>query len=334
MQSKLSDPIRKHTLPAFIKAVLVTAAVAAACGAAANVYPNKTITLVVPYAPGGGVDAVGRLVALELQKQLKQTVVVDNRAGGGSGIGAAQVARAPADGYTLLIGDPALVTNPRLSKSFPVKFEKDLQPVAMLTASPLVLSVPLTSPVKSVQELIALSKTTTAGLSFSSAGLGSTPHLAGEMLKYMSKGNFTHIPYKGSGPAMTDLVGGRIDTAFATQAASSAMVKGGKLRALATTGEDRKASEFPDLPTLSETLPGFRMVFWTGLFAPVGTPPEVLKKLDEAVRASWQTTAVQAALRSAGDRPAYVPTDRAAAFLKSENEAFGTLIRDAHIQGE
>lgn len=334
MQSKLIDSTRNYSLLEFIKAALVTAAIAAGFNVFANDYPDRTITLVVPYAPGGGVDAVGRLLALELQKQLKQTVVVENRAGGGSGIGAAQVARAPADGYTLLIGDPALVTNPRLSKSFPVKFEKDLQPVSMLTASPLVLSVPLTSPVKSVQELIALSKATPAGLSFSSAGSGSTPHLAGELLRSMSKGNFTHIPYKGSGPAMTDLVGGRIDTAFATQAASSAMVKGGKLRALATTGEDRKSSEFPDLPTLSETLPGFRMVFWTGLFAPVGTPPEVLKKLDEAVRSSWQTTTVQAALRSAGDRPAYVPTDRSAAFLKSENDAFSTLIRDAKIQGD
>ena len=334
MRIKLIASSRKQWVSLVARAVLVASALVAAGGASADEYPSKTITLVVPYAPGGGVDAVGRLLALELQKQLKQTVVVDNRGGGGSGIGASHVARSPADGYTLLIGDPALITNPSLMSSFPVKYDKDLQPVSILTGSPLVLSVPSSSPVKSVAELVAHGKKTPAGLSFSSAGMGSTPHLAGELLKFMTKGDFTHIPYKGSGPAMADLVSGRIDFAFATQAASSVMVKGGRLRALATSGTDRNSSEFPDLPTVSEALPSFRVVFWTGLFAPAGTPPDVVKRLDEAVRASWQTPEVQTALRTVGDRAAYVPTDKAAAFLRSGHELLTGLIRDAKIQGQ
>lgn len=334
MQRKSIAPTRKAWLPLASSAMLAIAALVAAGSAAADEYPSKTITVVVPYAPGGGVDAVGRLLALELQKQLKQTVVVENRGGGGSGIGASQVARAPADGYTLLLGDPALITNSVLIPGFPIKLEKDLQPISMLTASPLVLSVPLSSPVKSVSELIVEGKKASRGFSFSSAGVGSTPHLAGELLKFMTKGNFTHVPYKGSGPAMADLVGGRIDFAFATQAASSGMVRGGKLRPLATTGTERKASEFPELPTMAETLPGFRVVFWTGLFAPMGTPPDVTKKIDEAVRASWQSTSVQTALKSAGDRAAYVPTDKAATFLKAEHDSLTGLIREAKIQAE
>lgn len=315
-------------------ALLAGGSVLTGPAAGAEPYPGKTITLVVPYAAGGGVDTVGRLVALELQKQLNQTVVVENRAGGGAGIGASHVARAPADGYTLLVGDPALITNAVLTPGFPVRLDKDLQPVSILTASPLVLSVAVTSPVKSVAELIAEGRRVPQGLSFSSAGVGSTPHLAGELLKFLTKGNFTHVPYKGSAPAIADLVGGRIDFAFATQAASSGMVKGGKLRPLATTGTDRAASEFPDLPTMAEALPGFRVVFWTGLFAPAGTPADVVKKLDEAVRASWQSASVQGALRSAGDRASYVPADKAVAFVRAENEALNRLIRDAKIQGE
>jgi tripartite-type tricarboxylate transporter receptor subunit TctC len=185
-----------------------------------------------------------------------------------------------------------------------------------------------------VADVIAWSKKKEGGLSFSSAGMGSTPHLSGELLKFMSKGNFTHVPYKGSGPAMADLVGGRIDFAFATQAASAAMVKAGKLRPIATTGTARKDSEFPELPTVAETLPGFRVMFWTGLYAPPGTPPEIVKKIDEAVRKSWQSPAVQATLRSNGDRAAYLPSDKAVAFLKSEHEALLGLIRDAKITAE
>ena len=279
-------------------------------------------------------DAVGRILGQELSKQLKQTVLVDNRGGGGSGIGASFVARAAADGYTLLVGDPALITNAVLMPGFPIKLEQHLRPVSMLTASPLVLSVSPSRPVKSVSELINHGKASANGLSFSSAGVGSTPHLAGELLKFTTKGNFNHIPYKGSGPAMADLVGGRIDFAFATQAASSGLVKGGQLRAIATTGTDRNASEFPELPTVAETLPGFRVVFWTGLFAPVGTPTHIVQKLDEAVRKSWQSAELQSALRKAGDRASYVPTERAAAFLKTEEAALGTLIRNAKIQPE
>ena len=299
----------------------------------ADDYPVRSITVVVPYAPGGGVDNVGRILAQQLSKQLKQSVLVDNRGGGGSGIGASMVARSAPDGYTLLVGDPALVTNPRLVSNFPVKLEKDLVPISMLTASPLLLSVTLALPVKSVSELVAYSKSKPNGISFASAGVGSTPHLAGEMLQFITKGNMLHVPYKGSGPAMVDLVSGQIDFAFATQTAAGSFARSGRIRPLATTG-DTPSAEFPELPTVAKTVPGFNVTFWTALFAPSGTPASIIRRLDEAVRDSWQSDDLANAFKSTGDRPAYQPSTRMRAFLAEESHTWNKLITDAGIKGE
>ena len=301
--------------------------------ALADQYPVRPIRIVVPYAPGGGVDFVGRLLAKELNKQLKESVVVDNRGGGGSGVGASIVARSTPDGYTLLIGDPALVTNTRLIPDFPVKLDKDLVPVAMLTASPLLLSVNPGLPVKTVTELIAYSKSKPNGLSFSSAGVGSTPHLAGEMLHFLTKGNMVHVAYKGSGPAMLDLISGQIDFAFATQAAAGSYARSGRIRPLATTGETPSA-EFPELPTVGKTIPGFKVIFWTGLFAPAGTPASVIKRLDDTVRDTWQSEELTNAFKASGDRPAYQSAANVRAFLSEESRTWNKLIADANIKGQ
>jgi tripartite-type tricarboxylate transporter receptor subunit TctC len=333
--ARQQQPVSRFLSRLYRLAAVILGGVAASqmMPALADQYPVRPIRIVVPYAPGGGVDFVGRLLAKELNSQLKQSVVVDNRGGGGSGVGASIVARSTPDGYTLLVGDPALVTNVRLIPDFPVKLEKDLVPVAMLTASPLLLSVHPGLPVKSVSDLIAYSKSKPNGLSFSSAGVGSTPHLAGEMLHFLTKGNMVHVAYKGSGPAMLDLISGQIDFAFATQAAAGSYARSGRIRPLATTGETPSA-EFPELPTVGKTIPGFKVIFWTGLFAPAGTPAAIIKRLDDTLRNSWQSEELANALKSSGDRPAYQSAASVRAFLSEESRSWHKLIADASIKGQ
>lgn len=301
--------------------------------AAASTYPDHPITLVVAYAPGGGVDLVGRLLGRELGRILKQSVIIENRPGAGGIIGATAVVRAASDGYTLFAGDVALVTTPYLMKKVPYNVSKDFEPISPLTVAPLVLTVPLNSPIKSLAQLDAFAKKSTSGLTYSSAGIGSSPHLAGELLKIKSKSEFIHIPYKGSGPAMTDLISGRLDFAFSTIAAARPFITHGNLRVLATTGTER-SPEFPDTPTVAETLPGFKVLFWTGLLAPAKTPPEILEKLNDAVRQALATDTVQEALKKTGESTNYLPIKQSKAFFEEESRRWGSVISEAKIHVE
>ncbi|ARP81809.1 hypothetical protein CAL12_13955 [Bordetella genomosp. 8] len=299
---------------------------------AANDYPNHPITLVLAYPPGGGTDFVARLLARELDKTLGVNVVVENRPGGASVIGTSVVARAPADGYTLLLADPAFATNPSLMRQLPYD-PRSLTPIATVTVSPLVLSVPASSAIKRLDELVATGRQSRDGVTFASAGLGSSPHLAGELLKLRTQANFVHVPYKGSGPAMTDLIGGRIDFAFATLPAASQYILKGQLRGLATTG-DARSKLLPDLPTVSESIPGFRVNFWTALVAPRGTPADVLDKLNAAVKTALQSPAMLNGLEQAGENPTYMSQSDTAAFIANENSKWAKVISegDIHIQ--
>jgi tripartite-type tricarboxylate transporter receptor subunit TctC len=301
--------------------------------AAASTYPDHPITLVVAYAPGGGVDIVSRHLGRELGRILNQTVIIDNRPGAAGIIGASTVARSAPDGYTLFVGDVALVTAPHLMKKVPYSLSKDFEPITPLTVAPLVLTVPVNSPVKNLAQLDAFGKKSGNGLTFSSAGIGSTPHLAGELLKIKSKSEYTHVPYKGSGPAMTDLVAGRLDFAFSTIAAARPFITQGKLRVLATTGTERSA-EFPDSPTVAETIPGFKVLFWTGLLAPAKTPPEILEKLNNAVRQALSTEAIKEALKKTGESTNYLPVKQSKAFFAEESHRWESIISDAKIQAE
>jgi tripartite-type tricarboxylate transporter receptor subunit TctC len=301
--------------------------------AAASTYPDRPITLVVAYAPGGGVDTVGRVLGRELGRILKQTVIIDNRPGAGGTIGASAVVRAAPDGYTLFVGDVALVTTPFLMKTVPYVLSKDFEPISPLTVAPLVLTVPPSSPIKSLAQLDALAKKSTRGLTFSSAGIGSTPHLAGELLKIKSKSEYIHVPYKGSGPAMLDLIAGRLDFAFSTIAAARPFILQEKLRVLATTGAERSPG-FPDSPTVAETLPGFKVLFWTGLLAPAKTPHDILEKLNDAVRQALATEAFQEELKKTGESTNYLPIPQSKAFFAEESRRWGGVISDAKIQAE
>lgn len=301
--------------------------------ASANTYPERPITLVLAYAPGGGVDALGRAIARELEKILQQSVVIVNRPGAGGVIGATAVARAAPDGYTLFVGDVALVTAPSLMKNVSYNLTKDFEAISPLSSAPLVLTVPISSPIKSLAELDAYGKKSAAGMTFSSAGIGSTPHLAGELLKLNSKANYAHVAYKGSGPAMLDLIAGRLDFAFSTIAAARPFVEQGKLRVLATTGTDRSAA-YSNIPTVAESMPGFKVIFWTGLLAPAKTPQAILEKLNNAVRQALETNEMQEALKKTGESTNYLPLKQSKDFFLDESNRWGKIISEAKIQIE
>jgi tripartite-type tricarboxylate transporter receptor subunit TctC len=296
-----------------------------------DTYPNRVITLIVAYPPGGGVDLVGRLLARELESSLGQTVVVENRPGAGSAIGTSALVRAKPDGYTLMVADPALIINPMLSKQVTYDVKKDLLPISTVTLSPLVLSVAAGSPVKSLSDLVDTAKNSKDGLTFASAGIGTTPHMAGELLKLRSGANFLHVPYKGSGPAMTDLVSGQVDFAFATQPAATQYISQGRLRGLATT-DSQKSKRLPDIPTVAEDFPDFRVLFWTSLMAPAGTPPAVVERLNTAVRQALESDAMRTALDSAGEVASYMSQPDTAKFFESETAKWQAVVTDSKLQ--
>lgn len=300
---------------------------------AAAEFPDRPITLVVSYAPGGGTDAIGRLLGRELSRIMGQSVVVDNRPGAGATIGAGIVQRAAPDGYTLLLADPAFVINSRLMEKINYDLKKDYTPVSTLTMSPLVLTVHPGVQASNIEQLVALSHKTPNGLSFSSAGIGTTPHMAGELLKYRTKANFTHIPYKGSGPAMANLAGGQLDFAFATIPAAKTFTTSKRLLPLATTGLKR-SPEFPDVPAVAETVPGFNILFWTALFAPAHTPAAVIQKLNDAIAKAYASEEFLSALHKSGETPSYLPAAKVDAFVDEELKKYSALITEASIKPE
>lgn len=322
---------KKLAATAFAASMIVAAPLAAGPAHAADNYPSRPVSLVLAYPPGGAVDFVGRLLARNLEAALSQTVIVENRPGGGSVIGTSVVTRAQPDGYTLLLADPALIINPSFMKSVPYDAKKDLVPISTVTVSPLVLVVPGEPKLKTLDDLIKEGKSRSSGLNFASAGLGTTPHMAGELLKARTETNLVHVPYKGSGPAMTDLVAGLVDFAFATQPAAVSYIGANRLHGLATTGAER-SKRLPDLPTISETVPNFNVQFWTALFAPGGTPQPVLDKLNAAVRKTLETPDVLAALEKAGENPVYMSLDEASAFIAKEEQMWSKVVADGNLK--
>ncbi len=250
-------------------------------GVHAQAYPSKPIRLVVPYAPGGGTDIISRAVALELSKTLGQAVNVDNRPGAGGNLGAELVAKSAPDGYTLLTSASSLHgITPFLYKKLNYDPNKDLSPVIVLAGFANVLVLNPAVPANSVKEVIALAKAQPGKLSCASSGSGSTIHMSCEMFKHMLGLEITHVPYKGSGPALTDLMGGQVNMMFDNIPSSITHIRSGKLRALATTGPKR-AGSLPDLPTIAETgVDGYESTAWFGLVVPVGTPKEIIARLN------------------------------------------------------
>jgi tripartite-type tricarboxylate transporter receptor subunit TctC len=311
-------------------AVLLAISASASYGQAN--YPTRAVRIIVPSSPGGGTDILSRLVSPGLSERLGQTVVVDNRPGAGSIIGNDVVAKAPPDGYTLLMGISTLAILPAMHKKLPYDAMRDLAPVTQVIAAPNILVTHPSMPVKTVKELIAFSKKRPGEINYGSAGLGTNPHLSMEHFLSMTSVKMVHVAYKGLGPAMVDLVAGQVQTAISTMLAGLPHVKSGRLRALATTGSKRSIS-LPDLPTVAEAgVPGYEAVQWYGLFAPAKTPREIVNKLNEAMKSTLQSPATKERLAADGTEAVGSSPEEFARFLRSETEKWGKVVRSAGIQ--
>ncbi len=314
-------------------AAWMAAALTPAALAQPGTYPSQPIRIVVPYPAGGAGDFLARQYAAKLGGELKQTVLVDNRAGAGGLIGSDHVAKAKPDGYTLVLGSNSSHSiAPSVVKKMPYDPANDFAPISLLIVTPYVVVVNPEVPAKTLQELIALGKAKPDTLAFGSAGTGTTPHLAGELFSTMTGVKMRHIPYKGSGPMANDLLGGQIQLAFDNSV--MAQIKGGKLRALAVTGPTRMAS-LPDVPTPTEAgLPGFEVLGWFGLYAPKGTPPEILALLARETRKIMQMPDLVERVNGFGLTPQSILQAEFNAFLLSDQAKWAKVVKDANIQPE
>ncbi|WP_291082847.1 tripartite tricarboxylate transporter substrate binding protein [Hydrogenophaga sp.] len=249
---------------------------------------DKPIRLVVPFAPGGGTDLIARTLGLGMSRELGQTVVIENKPGAGTIIGTDIVAKSPADGNTLVIATFAHAVNPSLMQKLPYDNDKAFTPVILIGKGPNVLVVRAESPFKSVKDVLDAARANPGKLNYASQGNGTSAHLAGEMFDNLAKVKTTHVPYRGAGPALTDLLGGQVDMIFGTATAVSSGLESGKLRALAVTGAER-SQVLKNIPTIAETIPGYVMESWYGLYAPAGTPPEVIARLNAAAKKAVAT---------------------------------------------
>jgi len=308
--------------------ILAALACVAALAAHADTYPSKTIRFVVPYPAGGPLDAVARLLAQKVSDSMKHTVIVDNRAGAGGNIGADFVAKSAPDGYTLLMGAVAThAINPTLYSNIPYDAARDFIPVTQIASTPNVLVVNPSLPVTTVAEFIAYAKAHPGKLNFGSGSTGSAGHLAGELFKAMAGVEMTHVPYKGAAPAMTDLIGGRIDLMFDNLASSLAQVKAGKIRAIAVTTAQRSPLA-PELPTIAESgLPGFDINTWFGLFVPARTPPDVVARLHDEFVKALSAPEVRSRMLELGAEPVGSTPQQFAAYIESEAAKYARIIK-------
>ena len=263
-----------------VVAPLLMLCAAAACAQPGTAYPVKPVRFVVPYTPGGGTDLMARALAARMTENMGQSVIVDNRAGAGGNLGMEFVAKSPPDGYTIALALTAqYAVNPALYPKLPYDPVKDYAPVMLVARNPYVLVVHPTVPAKSVKELLALAKARAGQLTFSSSGNGSGAHLSGEMMKTMGGVNMLHIPYKGAGALLPDLIAGQVHLSFVTWSSVGPQVRGGRLRALGVTTIKRSPA-LPELPAIAETLPGYDLPVWYGIVAPAGTPREIVMRLN------------------------------------------------------
>ena len=327
--------LRRNTLLALFIALLV-ATLSAAPTALAQAYPSRPINLVVPYAPGGATDLLGRAVAQKLGEALGQSVIVVNRGGAGGNVGAESVAKATPDGYNLLVGTIGThAINSSIYASMPFDPVKDFAPVSLMLTNQLVLLVNPAIPARNVAELVAHSKTRGARLFFGSAGTGSSHHLAGELLKARSGLEMTHVPYKGSGPALIDLVSGTIQVMFSDIAGALPHIRTGRILPLAVGGT-RRSALMSDLPTIAEAagLPGFDVSAWMGVFAPAGTPPAVVAQLNGALQKLLAAPDIRERFAGLGAEPLASTPEEFSAHIRSEMTKWSQLVKAAGIKGE
>jgi tripartite-type tricarboxylate transporter receptor subunit TctC len=301
--------------------------------ARAQTYPVRPVRLIVPIAPAGAGDITARLIGQWLSERLGQQFVIDNRPGGGGNIGTEAVVRSPADGYTLLLVGSFNATNAALYDKLNFDLIRDIAPIAGLFRGPLVMLVHPSVPARSVPEFIAYAKANAGKISMASAGIGSTPHLAGELFKAMAGVNLLHVPYRGGGPAVTDLLGGQVQVYFASTPASIEYIKAGRLRALAVTAAARSEA-LPDIPAVAEFVPGYESSFWTGVGAPKKTPAEIVDKLNKEINAVLADPKFKTRLADLGGTPLVGSPADFGKLIADETEKWGKVIRAANIRAE
>jgi tripartite-type tricarboxylate transporter receptor subunit TctC len=310
-----------------MKPLLFALAVLGAAGAHAQSYPSKPVRLVVGFTPGGGVDINARLMAPELSKIYGQQFIVDNRPGAGTNIANELVARAPADGYTLLVNTAAIAINMTLYRKVNFDAIKDFAPVSIFSQSPNILTVHPSLPVKNVKDLVALAKSKPGAMNFSSAGSGTTQHLTGELFKLRTGTNIVHIPYKGSAPSLTALLGGEVEMTFANIPAISSHVKSKRLRALANAGTKR-SDQMPEVPTLKESgINGVEVVVWYGVLAPAGTPREIVQSLAGSIGKIARSPDMRKHLHSQGAEPLGNTPDEFSKLLREEVSRWAEVVK-------
>ena len=295
--------------------------------ATAQAWPTKPVKIVVPFNAGGTTDVVARLLAQKLTEAWGQSVVVENRLGAGGNIGADLVAKAPPDGYTLLLTSGAIVTAPLMYKATPFDAARDLVPVTNVASGPQVIAVTNAFPAKDLKELIAYAKSNPKQVNYGSAGVGSQTHLAAENLAHTAGVDFTHVPYKGEAAATTDLMGGQIQLAALNLGAAISLVKEGKVRALAVTSRERSA-QLPDVPAAAEVLPGFENAGWFGLMAPAGTPREIIDKVHRDSAKIALSEEFRARLAQIGMAPVGNTPGEFAAAMREEGARWSKVIRE------
>ena len=317
-----------------IVAVSLISCVLAVSPAAMAAFPEKPIRLIVPFPAGGNADIVARSIGNELSKNLGQPVVIENRGGAGGAIGSEIVAKAPADGYTIMMVSASHVINPSMQKSLPYDTIKDFAGISLVAEVPTVLIVHPSVPAKSLKELIALAKANPGKINFASAGNGTVGHLSGELLKSMAQIKMEHVAYKGNGPAMTDLLGGHVQMLFGSMPSALPHIKSGALRALVVTAPKRSAAA-PEIPSTTEAgLPGFDVSTGFGLFAPAKTPRAVINKLHDEVVKSLKQPEVRNRLASQGAEPVGGTPEEYDAFVRTEIAKWQRVCKDAGIKPE
>ena len=316
-----------------VASTLLLAMTATPCFAQGT-YPAKPVRVISPSSAGGGSDIIARIVAPKLTERLGQQVIVENRPGAGTVIGSDYVAKAAPDGYTLLLGIATLATNPALLKKMPYDAVRDLAPITQVAQSPNVLVVHPSIPVKTVKELIAFVRARPGQLTFASAGIGTNPHMTFELFRSMTKLDAVHVPYKGSAPAIIDLVGGHVAMMSATALTGIPQIRAGRLRGLGVTSAKRSAAA-PELPTLDEAgVPGYEATQWYGLLAPAGTPPQIVKRLHADMVQILNSADVKSRLANDGAEPVGDTPEQFGKFIRAELAKWAQVARDAGIKPE
>jgi tripartite-type tricarboxylate transporter receptor subunit TctC len=316
-----------------------TIALAAICSLTANhgqaqAYPDKPLRLVVPFPPGGGTDIIARTLGERLAAELRQPVIIDNRPGASTVIGTENVAKSAPDGYSLLMATFAHAVNPSLQARLPYSTTQSFAPVALVARSPNLMVVNPAKLYKSVGDVVAFARANPGKLSYGSFGNGTSAHLAGELFKNLAKVDMVHVPYKGSAPALTDLLGGQIDLMFTTMASVAQYIKSGRLRALAVTSSERSGA-FPDLPTIAEAgVSGYAAESWYGIYVPAGTPAAIVTRLNSAVHAAVKSAAFKSRIEDEGLVIGNGPPEELSKYVSAEEARWRRVVTEAGIKAD